>query len=304
MNRSAGAGSESPEASQTERASRNGRGPFGRPAVRRTAVAICLTAVALVAVLHARHADRENKITWHSLQLAGANTLLTAQQLDALFAETLKHIPQDGNIGPPDNLLLGKWLQADEQFLADNADNGETRFERGIAHRRVGQCRYLQADYRHAMEHYRQSIELFESLSHDHPTVPSYVGEQVDTYIRLGWAHRLTGNLSGSDAAFRRAAELIRDERVTKDPSYAPHVSYHPLVVEVYLLDNQVARAMQSGANDKVLSFLQRIVAIFRQLNDDYPEHNRYQGSLAEAEAKLEAARRQFKQPHSQANGY
>jgi tetratricopeptide (TPR) repeat protein len=271
--------------------------PLSRRALCTTAVVIFLTILAVTAALNARHASREHQATWRNLQVANANALLAAQQLDSLFAETLKSIPLDGNLRQADNALLEKWLQADEQFLADNEGVSETRFEQGIAHRRTGQCRDLQGKHEHAALHYRQAIELFDALSRDHPTVPSYVGEQVDIYIRLGWAKRKSGNLAESDAAFRKAAELIGDRRVVDDPSYAPHVSYHPLVVEAYLLDNQVARAAQAGAQDQLVSSLERIVAIFRELNEKYPEHCRYLGSLAEAEARLAAARDGVGQP-------
>ena len=274
-----------------------GRRLLGRPVGRFGVVVLCLLAVTFISSLNAWHVGRETRSTWRSLQRSHASALLTTQQLDALFAETLKRIPQDGNLSKYHERLLLTWLRADEKFLTDNADDAETRFERGVVSRRVAQCFDLTGDLEQAKVHYLQAIALFEALSRDDPAVPSYVGEQVDTYIRLGWTTRMMGDLRESDDAFQQAAALIRDERVTGDPSYAPTVSYHPWIIDVYLLDNQIAQALHRGAYDEVVSRLERSVDILQRLATDYPEQNRYQESLAAAKAKLEAARRQFRQP-------
>lgn len=258
---------------------------------------LSLATLAIVLLGSAWLIARDAAHTRDLAERSGANALLAAQQLDAVFDALMEGIPQDEPLSDLHAHLLRTWLRFDERYLAENAHNLDTRFERAVAHRRFGHGLQLLGDLSRAQAELQQAIVLFEQLSAEHPTVASYVGERADTYVRLGWTAQRTNDFARAAEVFQRAATLLEEEARYREASLDPYRSFDPRLIDACIHDNLASAAMQRGAANEVLSHLEQSAAISRQLAAEFPESPGYRRGLVTAEAKLESARRQFAQP-------
>ena len=270
---------------------------FRHPLLRFALLVVPLLIITFLSSLIAWIINREASLARQSLQSTNATVLLGAQQLDALFNEMQQGFAPDGRLTASDQQLLATWLRFDERFLAQDEENSAARYERALVHRRHGQSLVIKGDLEDAILHYRQAIVLFDASSEERPTVGGYIGERVDTLGHLGWALRRANYHEDADKAYQEAASLLLDERLVASPEFDPLADFDTRLMDVYIYDNRAEWAMHRGERDVALSYLERIIDVFRRLTTDFPEHTGYRASLAAAEARLRIARQQSAGP-------
>ncbi len=242
---------------------------------------------------------RDDRQLREDLQATNANVFATAQQLDALFNELLKRLPQNRELAESDQLELRTWLRFDEKFLAENANRPDSRFETAVVHRRIGHASLLLRDVRRAKEEFQRSIKLLEELSREQPTVSSFVAENAETHIRLGWALRQSGAFAEAADTFRQAGKLVAGGRLAQDPGFLPVPGLDPQVIDIHVYDSLADWAWQQGGVDEAVSYRERIVEILRRLTAQFPDVAGYAGSLNAAQTKLDTLRLQARQRSS-----
>ena len=213
------------------------------------------------------------------LQLASANALLVTQQLDAVFARLWNHFPKDQPLSPDDRALLETWMRFDEKYVFDNSNHPQARFESATVHRRIGQGVFLLGDIPDALEHFRQAIDLFESLVLDQPTITSYRSELADAYVRMAWVLHAKGDTVGAEDISRRAIQNVDDAPLPNDPAY------NAKCASIFV--NLAELALLRAEHTQVRPLLERSVLLYRGLVKESPDIDEYRALLAQVEARL-----------------
>jgi tetratricopeptide (TPR) repeat protein len=249
----------------------------GRAARKALYIVPCLATVALgistwMLANDARHSR-------HQQQLTNARLLLTTQQLDSMFQHIWNRIPAGQDPTQPDRELLEAWVSYDEEFVHASVDDPSTRFLRATAHRRAGLATARLGHLSEAEDHYLQAVALLEELVQENATVATYRSEQADTYARLAWTRIAAGDADGTRDAYRRAAALTDLTPIPDDPAYRTQIA-HTLVGLGDL-------ARQCNDSDEARAHLERAAALYRLLNEQYPDHPEYGLQVEQVRGRL-----------------
>jgi tetratricopeptide (TPR) repeat protein len=215
----------------------------------------------------------------HQQQLTNARLLLTTQQLDGMFQHIWNRIPAGDDPTQMDRELLEAWVSYDEEFVHANVDDPSTRFLRATADRRVGLATSRLGHLSEAEDHYLQAATLLEELVEENATVSTYRSELADTYARLAWSRIATGDADGARDAYCRAAALTNLTPIPDDPAYRTQIA-HTLVGLSDL-------ARRRNAPDEARTHLERAAALYRLLDEQYPELPEYRLQLVQVEGRL-----------------
>ncbi len=213
------------------------------------------------------------------LQLANANSLLAAQQLDAVFEVLWNHFPKDQQLTPSDRALLQTWMRFDEKYVFDNAANPQFRFQCAAVHRRIGQGTFMLGNVPDALGHLHRTIDLLECLVLDQPTITSYRTELADAYVRMAWVLHAQGDADGIEDSVQRAVQQIDDAPLLNNPAYnAKSASVFSSLADL---------AQLRAEHTRVRPLLDRSAQLYRELLKGSPEIEEYRALLTQVEAKL-----------------
>jgi tetratricopeptide (TPR) repeat protein/tRNA A-37 threonylcarbamoyl transferase component Bud32 len=136
------------------------------------------------------------------------------RMLTRVAQEQLRDMPR---MEPVQRQLLEDAVEFYQDLVRQNADDPETRYETGRAHRRLGNLYRWRHQLERAESSQREGLALLERLVAESPTVPAYRQELAGTYHDLG---QVLGEFRRNDAAeeaFRKALAL-QGQLVSENP--------------------------------------------------------------------------------------
>jgi tetratricopeptide (TPR) repeat protein len=145
------------------------------------------------------------------------NLPLLSQQLDMTFQELRERFFEEGDLPPEDRKLLQNWLQFDERFVEQNQGRDSLKYERVVAHRRLGFGLHLLQQPLLAISHYQSAIELLDRLAAENPTISNYRTEQAVAFHELGRAYESARQEQQARRALDSAIETLRESRDPTD---------------------------------------------------------------------------------------
>lgn len=215
--------------------------------------------VSLSALVRERRVRREIarlQVTAHRLQqradVLEDNALLTAQQLDRLFADVVVDAAQSSI--PPSTELLEVWREYDHRYVDQNQDRPAFRIESLSAQQRLGVVYCELGDYEAGLEHFHHAVALLVELVDEDSSVVGYHEELAVTWHRIGLAELAQGDYGQADAAFAKSIGEL--EWVRQTQPLRPHV--HSWLIAA--LENRVQIREGRGELLEAARLLQRIL--------------------------------------------
>ena len=205
---------------------------------------IALVALAAAGLtLAGRHFGRRNK--WH-LPIAGA-ALLTVL---AITAERETHVYKDA-----------------QTLYEDVISRNPTSWE---AQQNLGSVFYARGDFSHAIEHFRNAVDIRDRLARDNPTIAAYQDHLAANCANLGMALAKAGQPVEAIAAQRKGIE-IREKLAGED---ATRGDYRNNIAAGYVA--LAVLAYQLKRPEEASNSIDKAIDIREQLTRDFPDSAEY----------------------------
>jgi serine/threonine protein kinase/tetratricopeptide (TPR) repeat protein len=200
----------------------------------------------------------------------------TRAALDAMASNVIEEwFKKQDKFSPEQKEFLAGALKHYEEFVADTAEDEESRVGVADAYRRVGIIRHLVAQHAEAEAALQSSCQSYAALVGDFPANPEYREKLADADLFLAQAQKAAGKYQAAEDAFGRAlalyAQLATDSLATAGMRHnwaSAYTAYGLLLAQVHRFPDAEA------AYD-------RAIGIRRQLVSEFPAAPGYRTDLA-----------------------
>ncbi len=155
-----------------------------------------------------------------SQDLAEDNSLLVAQQLDALFWNIDKRLSQNAAELSSFYEILQVFYLYDRRFVEQNENNLVTQAETAYANQRLAQCAKIFGDFDQSKAYYRKAKQQFEGLVNENPNLISQLHDLIDAQANVADLEQVTGNTDLSKREFQAAIRLLDQSSIPKSMEY------------------------------------------------------------------------------------
>ena len=244
------------------------------------------TVVSIQQALRAQAANRQTQAELEQKNLqyarAEANFNRALEAVDSLLLEVSeKDLATEPHLLELRRKLFAKALKFFDEFLRENGDDPATRFEAGLAYRRVGDIRDTLGEFELADQDYRRGTALLEALVAAFPVPPSY-------RLELAWILHERAMLQSSLGHDREAEQL--NDRARKLQQTLLEQDAKNTKVRRGLANSQRLRALllqRKQRYPEAIAASRQAVALLSDLLREQPEKSILMSDLAVAQQNL-----------------
>jgi serine/threonine protein kinase len=109
-----------------------------------------------------------------------------------------------------------------EQFVREEFDAPEVRFDLGLAHHRLAEIDRELGNFRAAEESAAKAVTILGALAEAHPNVPAYRRDLAAVHVTLGLVYSDSARWNEAEAAYGRAI-AIQEKQVAAQPESPRH---------------------------------------------------------------------------------
>lgn len=172
------------------------------PAAAALVLMVCLAATGIVTFGTLYHVRLR-----HEMHIAEENLGYAREAVDKMLGQAERLLPTPETV-PARRALLDEAKKFYAIFRAQRSHNVRIRIDVARADRRFAEVQRQLKQIEDAQESFRRAIDALEQLDREFPELPEIRSELAISSNFLGELLRLTGDLDGATAKYRRAVEL------------------------------------------------------------------------------------------------